>query len=527
MSTLGHRVAKSAAWMIGARLALRGIGLVSTVFLARLLRPEDFGLVALAMALVGTMETLGNFSFDLALIREGGATREHYDTVWTLTIIRGAAVAAGLAALARPAASFFGDPRVEPIVYCFAATTFLDGLQNVGIVDFRKELRFDREFSFQVLAKLAAFATTLTLAFLWREYWALVLGIAVGKLASVVLSFTMHPYRPRISLSQWRGLIGFSKWLLASNISYFLSGRLDTFVVGRVAGAHALGLYEISSEISSLPTGELISPIQRALYPGYAKLIKDRTRLSATYISGLAIMAMIAMPAAVGIASTARLIVEVFLGEKWLEAVALLQVLAIAGILKVGYANVGPVLLTLGKASLLSHLSLANLILLAVLVIGATIAAGPIGTAYGVAATAGIMLIIYVAATLHVLLIRVRMLVRAIWRTLAAVAVMGLAVHALSEVWPDDLYRSAAMELTAAIAVGAITYIGAHLTIWRLAGSPQGAEKDVLAAVTPLARRWSTSSATPLAIGEQTIDPSERPRMEKRHSEDNRDRRLG
>jgi lipopolysaccharide exporter len=112
MSTLGHRVAKSAAWMIGARLALRGIGLVSTVFLARLLRPEDFGLVALAMALVGTMETLGNFSFDLALIREGGATREHYDTVWTLTIIRGAAVAAGLAAPARPAASFFGDPRV-------------------------------------------------------------------------------------------------------------------------------------------------------------------------------------------------------------------------------------------------------------------------------------------------------------------------------------------------------------------------------------------------------------------------------
>jgi lipopolysaccharide exporter len=496
--------------MVGSRLALRAIGLVSTVFLARLLRPEDFGLVALAMALVGTLETLGNFSFDLALFREGQATRDHYDTVWTLTIIRGAVVAAALAALARPVANFFGDARVEPIVYCFAAIILLEGVQNVGIVDFRKELRFDREFSFQVAAKLLAFVATLTFAFLWREYWALVLGIAVGKFANIVLSYTMHPYRPRISLIEWRSLVGFSKWLLTGNITYFLSGRLDTFVVGRIAGAHALGLYEISSEISSLPTGELISPIQRALYPGYATLANDRTRLSETYIIGLAIMAMIAMPAAVGIAVTAPLIVEVFLGEKWLEAGALLQVLAIAGILKVGYANVGPVLLTLGKSKLLSHLGLVNLVLLAVLVIGSTLAVGSIGAAYGVAFTAGIMLVFYVSATLRALSLHVRVVVHAIWRTLTSVAIMGLAVHTLSTAWPEHVYRSAPVELITAIATGLITYIGAHFIIWRLVGSPQGAEKYVLAAVTSLARRWNTSSATPLVVGDQMIDPSER-----------------
>jgi lipopolysaccharide exporter len=120
-------------------------------------------------------------------------------------------------------------------------------------------------------------------------------------------------------------------------------------------------------------------------------------------------------------------------------------------------------------------------------------AAGPIGTAYGVAATAGFMLIIYVAATLHVLVIRVRMLVNAIWRTLAAVAIMALAVHELCAGWPDDLYSSVVAELIAATALGAITYIGGHLVIWRLAGSPEGAEKDVLAALMPLARRWRTS----------------------------------
>src|SRR5215469_11841367 len=155
MSTgLGHRIAKSAAWMVGSRMAIRAIGLVSTVILARLLRPEDFGLVAMVMALVTTMEVFGNFSFDLALIRDAEAARDHYDTVWTMSILRGALVAGGLVALAWPAAAFFGDPRVQPIIYWVAGGMFLEGWQNVGTVDFRKELTFHREFAFQILAKL-------------------------------------------------------------------------------------------------------------------------------------------------------------------------------------------------------------------------------------------------------------------------------------------------------------------------------------------------------------------------------------
>lgn len=492
-SELGTRIAKSAAWMVGSRLAMRAIGLISTVFLARLLRPEDFGLVALAMALVGAMEIFGNFSFDLALIRDGRATRDHYDSVWTLTIIRGAAVATALVVLAKPAAAFFGDPRVASIVYCFAGTTLLDGFQNVGIVNFRKELNFHQEFLFQVAAKLAAFVATLTFAFLWRQYWALVLGIAVGKSAAVLLSYVMNEYRPRITLKEWRSLVGFSKWLLVNNIGYFLSDRLDTFVVGRFSGAYSLGLYEVSSEISNLPTGELIWPIQRALYPGYTKLLNDRDGLSSAYLAGLAIMVMIAMPAAAGIASVANLIVEVFLGEKWLGAIPLLQVLAVAGVLKVGYANVGPVLLTLGRTKLLSQLALTNLALLSVLVIGATLIAGPIGAASGIAFTSAIMLTIYVAVTLNVLSISVRKLVNRIWRTVIAVAIMVLAVRELCIVLAANMPSSTVAGLAAAVAVGSVTYITAHLIIWRLAGLPPGPERDIVSVIAPWARRWRTS----------------------------------
>jgi lipopolysaccharide exporter len=493
-SSLGHRIAKSAAWMVGSRVAVRGIGLISTMILARLLRPEDFGLIALASALVGVVDTLGNFSFDLALIREAKAGRDHYDTVWTLTIVRGAVVAVAIVALAAPAAILLDDPRIELITYVLAAAVLLEALQNVGIVDFRKELNFHQEFAFQLYAKVASFTATIGLAVVWQKYWALVVGIIVGKVASLILSYIMHPFRPQLRFTEWRPLVGFSKWLLLSNIGYFLAGSLDKFVLGRLAGAHALGLYEISSEISNLPTGELIWPIQRALYPGYAKLTEDLSRLSNSYVGSLAIISTMAIPAAVGIASVAGLIVRVFLGDQWVESIELLQVLALGGIFKIGYANAGTVLLALGRAKLISHLAAVHLATLAALVIGGTIMGGPLGTAWGVAGAAALMLTIYITIMLRLLSIPFRVVALAVWRTLAASAIMALAVQMLCAFWPTNILPLAIAELFAVSVIGMVTYIGTLLAIWWMTGSPSGPEREALSAIAQLVRRYRAAN---------------------------------
>lgn len=490
---LGGRVAKGAAWMVGCRFIIRGIGVVSVIILARLLRPQDFGLFSLAAALLGTLDVFGNFSFNIALIRDAEATREHYDTVWTLTILRGLGVALALCALGRPASIFFNDPRVEGILYFFALGTFLDGLQNVGIIDFRKSLNFHREFAFQIICKLAGFIFTVTFAILWRSYWALVVGMLAAKIAGLAASYIMHPFRPRLCLREWRSLFGFSKWLLTSNISTFLSSRLDTFVIGRVVGTYALGLYEIASEISNLPTGELVLPIQTALYPGYAKLISDPRRLAGSYIEVLAVLMIIAIPASVGIVCVADLLIRVFLGTRWLEALPLLQVLSIAGLMKLGSANTVPILLALGRSKLTSHLAFANLAILAVFIVGGAMAAGAIGTAYGVVVASAIISGIYITTTLRVLSLSVRPLIIAVWRTLAAVAVMTLAVHFLIAGWPQiGTETSAIVKLAAAVAVGILVYGVALLGFWRLAGAPEGAETMILRALAPRLRQWRT-----------------------------------
>ena len=122
----------------------------------------------------------------------------------------------------------------------FAATrslgTFFNGFQNIAVVDFRKELAFHRDLVFIVLGKLGPVVVTLPLAFLWRDYWALVAGIVAGSIFRVALSFAMHSYRPRIAFDGWHDLIHFSKWLLLGNLSVFIIGRSSTFI-----GSHQRG----------------------------------------------------------------------------------------------------------------------------------------------------------------------------------------------------------------------------------------------------------------------------------------------
>ncbi|MBT5458103.1 MAG: oligosaccharide flippase family protein, partial [Rhodospirillaceae bacterium] len=139
-SDIGKRTAIGAGWTVLMRFAVRSVGIVSTLILARLLVPADFGLVALAMTLLALLEVMSHFNFEVFLVREPDADRSHYDTAWTLTVLRGIVIAVLLVMMAPLAAGFFNEPRLENVVYAIAALTGLVGFTNIGIVEFQKHL---------------------------------------------------------------------------------------------------------------------------------------------------------------------------------------------------------------------------------------------------------------------------------------------------------------------------------------------------------------------------------------------------
>ncbi|MHB1204996.1 MAG: lipopolysaccharide biosynthesis protein, partial [Rhodospirillaceae bacterium] len=369
--SLSRRIATGATWMILQRLAVRGIGLVSTMILARLLIPADFGIVALATSLAALLDSLFEFGFDLALIHRQTSDRKHYDSAWTLSVLRGVVTALLILAIAKPMGALYNDPRLISVMMWLAVAALASGFQNVGIVEFRRELQFDSEFRLLVRSKIVAFAVTITLAWYLRDYRALVAGIIAGKLTGLVLSYTMHPFRPWFSLASGRDFLHFSKWLCLDNIVTAIKTRSDTFVVGKIAGADSLGFYALAYEISNLTSTELVAPISRVLFPGFAKLAGDRERLASGFIQSLAMIVFIAAPMAAGIAMVSDYVVAIFLGPRWQPVIPLIQIMTLYGLFNLTLANGAALYLSLGRPDLIVSRNLPSIaVLLPALAIG-------------------------------------------------------------------------------------------------------------------------------------------------------------
>jgi lipopolysaccharide exporter len=487
LPSVGLEIAVGAAWMLLARLFVRAIGIVSTVFLARLLVPEDFGLIALSTSIVFAIEVFGQLGIDMTLIRERHAGRAQYDTAWTLMVIKGSAVALMITLLAEPVANLFDDVRLANVIYVLAGAIAIDAVQNVGIVDFRKELRFAPDFVFTVAQKLASFIVTVISALLWRNYWAIVAGIVMNSLAGTVLSYAVHGYRPRFRLSEWKPLLGFSRWLLINNVLSFYAARLDVFIIGRYFGAHDLGIFRLSSEIAALPATELVAPLQRAIYPGITKIAGSTERLRASYTKGLAVNVMLAAPIAAGIAILAGPIVSVLLGPRWVDAVPLLQILALNSLVRLNSANTGAFLLALNRPELAAKLTTNYVIVLfPSFALGIWLGALAGAAAAMLAATSFHVVQLYMTV-LRNLSVTAADLFRFTWRTWLSTAVMAGCVH-LAATWTGASSVNSSVALVFLVMLGGVSFSCAHVFLWYVSGRPIGAESVVWDAAAFLCR---------------------------------------
>lgn len=467
--------------MVLFKISERSIGLISTIILARLLVPADFGLVALAMAMIAVLEILGAFSFDVVLIQNQRAERSHYDTAWTFNIIAGVLSTVGVLLLAHPVAVFYDDMRLEWVMFALACAPLVSSFENIGVVAFRKDMQFHKEFKFLIFKKLIAFAATITIALAFRNYWALIAGTVTSRVIGVILSYTLHPYRPRFSLARRNDLFHFSKWLFINNLIMFSNNRASDFIVGKIAGPHDLGLFSVAYEVSNLPTTELTAPINRAVFPGYAKMAGDKAALRTGYLRVLGLVALITIPIGLGIIATAEVFVPLILGEKWLGTVALMQILAIFGLSQALQNNIGSVYLALGKVRTQTTLAFTyNIVLIPSLIAGASLA-GSMGAATALVVCGATMLPINLFIVFRLLESRVSDFVKTVWRAIVAGMVM-LATVLYVHYFLGDSTRITYLflELLLLVIVGAVTYCVVVFALWHWSSRPNGAEKIML-----------------------------------------------
>lgn len=466
-------LSSGAAIMIAMRWLDRFIGIASTFILARILVPDDFGIVAMASVVVAFADIIFALGINVALIQRKDPSQAYYNTAWTLRIIQTSCVAAVLVILAPFAADYYKDPRVTAVVQLMAASLLVAAFENVGIINYQKELRFVDDARFVLFKRLVGFFITIALTLILQNYWGMVLGALCGRLAAVIRSYMVHPMRPWFALSEWKEIFGVSQWVLVKNISSFLDRKLHVFMVGGIATTGVTGGYTLATEIADVPGTDLLAPINRVLFPAFARARDNMRELTKLLLSAQAVQVMVTFPACVGFVMTAHEFVPVALGEKWIFIIPFIQILALSNIIQSINSSANYVLTVIGQIRLLA---LTSWIQIGVFVAGAMLFRTDLSPErIAQVRMAAIILTFGVSYALlmrHVPGLSIAMLARGTGRPalgcLAMVAaLMGLQAVVVAPVWIMLLLK---------VVTGAVVYCAVVLGLWRLSGRPDGAE---------------------------------------------------
>ncbi len=473
--SIESRVKVGAVLMIVMRWLIRLMGLFSVIILARILDPEDFGIMAMAMVFQGLIEGVINLNVELPLIRNQRATREHYDTAWTIKILQFGAIGIILFLAAGQAASFYDEPRLQAVIEVAALALAIHGLVNIGIVDFRKELSFGRDLQYNLIVNAVRVISTIGLAFWLRTYWAMVLGILAGSIAAVVVSYWMSNYRPRFCIKHSRDIMSVSAGVWLINLNRFFSNQADRLILGRLLPMSALGGYTMALELARLPSAELILPMSRAMVPGYAKVKHDLPRLTHLFRMVLRAATLLGAPIAFGFPLIAEDFTHVILGEKWLFIVPMLQIAAVLGVVELLGGTNRPLLLAAGGIRAVTILAVIFMLLAVSVIYPAFLWNGPEGVLIALTAVRFIGLLFMFRLSAVTLNTRTTILLQPVVRPLVAGSVMALLVFPV-----NSLDLAPVLSLVSMITLGAIVYSAIVYLLWVYASKPDGIERMVV-----------------------------------------------
>lgn len=475
--TRSTSVFKGAILTISMRWADRLVGFVSTLILARLLVPSDFGIIAMASLVIGLIDVFLDLGVNVALIQNRNATDAHYNTAWTLRIIQ-TGIGAVIVFIAAPqAAVYFKDLRITPVLQVMSAGLILVGLENIGVITFQKEMRFGLDFRFVFLKRIAGFLVTMIAAWLMRSYWALVIGTLAGRTLGVLLSYHMHPMRPSLSLEKLKEIFSVSQWMLLNSVGNYLNRNVHNMLVGRRASTAIMGGYILAGEISAMPSTEILAPLNRVLFPTFVKAKHDLVELKRLFLLAQSVQSLLGIPAGVGLALVAHEAVLVLLGEKWLFVAPFVQILALANVVEAITTSGGYVLITMGKLRYAVLITWIQVIFLSALVIFMPPGSDALQIAWLRVLTvlAGLFVLFWML-TRTLQNVSLMDIGRSILRPLLGIGVMTLAIISIEEV----IKLTPLAALIVKVFTGLITYPVAIMLMWWIAKKPKGAESYLL-----------------------------------------------
>ena len=354
-----------------SRVATQLISWSVTVLTARLLMPDDYGLVALAALFVGYVLFLGDLGLGAALVQSTAIDDADVRIIDSSIVLLGCMATVVLILSAPMLAAVVGEPRIVGLASFYAWLCVLVSTCVVPNALLMREMRFELLAKVAVASVLVQSATTLVLAYLGYGPWSLVLGTAASTVVqAVALRAATGQWtfaRPR--LDRLRVYLDFSRWVVGQRTVWYWYSNSDTAIVGKVLGSHLLGAFSMAKQLAVLPADKVMGPLNQIALPAFSRIQSEPELLSRHYLKMIRLSSLYAFPAFWGLAAIGPDLVDLLLGPKWHQVGQILPILCVALPTRILSSLTSTSLISVGRPDFAFRLTLPAIVIVPIAVL--------------------------------------------------------------------------------------------------------------------------------------------------------------
>lgn len=349
--TLKGKFLAGSSWTAAEHIILTVLGIAQLSITSRLLTPVDFGIYAIATF----FSNLGRVAFSMglgtALIQKKGDIKSYLNTTWSAGIL----VAAVISAIIMFFVPFIckgyyhNEEAIWPSLVIMLNCLFITA-SNPALIVYQKEIKLKKVFYLNVLSKCFSFVFVVICVYFLKSYWGLIIAIMSESVFRLVYSYFLHPYRPsfNINWNQFKELYSFSGWIQLKNVISWLSGSIDTAIVGNVLGTEKLGFYNRAQSVSNYAPTFINAVIDTVAYPLYSQINEDHKRTNKIVISVQNTMILLMSFLSIVFVRYSDKIIQVILGDQWIAMSNVFSILGIAYLLQSLLLSFNPVMRAYG-----------------------------------------------------------------------------------------------------------------------------------------------------------------------------------
>ena len=458
--SLKQKTFKGVIWSAVERFSTQGVQFLFGILLARLLTPNDYGMIAMLTIFMAVSQTFIDSGFGNALIRKPDRNEADKATVFFFNIFM-AAACYGIIFLGAPfVAQFYKMPQLSDILRILAINLIIQAFGSIQRLNLTIDLNFKTLAKVSLIGAIVGGTAGLISAYNGLGVWSLVVQQMVTTSTRVVLFWTLVHWRPKTFFNKksFKNMFGFGSKLLISSLINTLYENIYDLIIGKVFSAGTLGNYSRASHFANFPSSNINGIFQRVTYPVLSKIQNDHEKLRTGYLKFLNMSTLVVFPLMIGLSAIAKPFILLVLTDKWVDAILILQIICFAQMWYPVHSINLNMLQVLGRSDLFLKLEIIKKIV-GIIILCVAIPHGIIAICYSqwVSTCFGLVINTYYSGKLlnAGLLTQLKMYIPTLLNSL----VMGAICIGVTKLLPEQEY---ALQLALGITAGAVYYIASN-----------------------------------------------------------------